>query len=147
MFISTALTAASCVSLRVRPSANPANYTTYGSLGAYTVTGTFVRIVKLTAFTEPLTTAQFTPGRTVPVKFALTEPVAAARVQLWPSALATPGDVLAETSCKAQSHGRQHCNLKLPATLVSGATYWIVAQFQDLDGHWATPNPIPIVVK
>ncbi|MGE0360327.1 MAG: hypothetical protein AB7H93_04755 [Vicinamibacterales bacterium] len=142
--------------LRVRASANPVNYTTYASLGHYTVTGTFVRTVAMTGFQEPLTTAVLNAGRMVPVKFTLTQPVAEARVLLLPSALSPVADALAETSCKAQAGGRQHCNLKLPRTIDSGATYWIVAQFEDLDGHWVTAgvasgaaaaNPMPVVVQ
>jgi hypothetical protein len=57
--------------LRVRPSFDPANYSPYGSLGAYAVSGTFVRVVKIIDFQEPLTSSVLTPGRTVPVKFTL----------------------------------------------------------------------------
>lgn len=128
--------------LRVRPSFDPANYTAYGSLGNYTVTGTFVRTVKMTGFQEPVTSSVLRPGRTVPVKFALTDAVAAARVLLLPGPLASPDDALADTLCKAQPQGRQHCNLKLPATLTPGATYWIVGQFQNSDGSWVTASPI-----
>jgi len=142
--------------LRVRPSSNPANYTAYDSLGGYTVTGSFVRVVKISGFDEPLTTTMFTRGRSVPVKFTLTDAVAAARVLLLPNPAAAPEDALAETSCNAQTGGRQHCTLKLPSALLPGGTYWIKAQFQDIDGRWVTPqapsgvdspNPIPIVVK
>jgi hypothetical protein len=64
-------------------------------------------------------------------------------------------DALAESLCKGQTKGHQHCNLKLPASLQRGATYWIAAQFQDIDGSWVTAlpvggggaeNPMPIVV-
>jgi hypothetical protein len=142
--------------LRVRSSSNPANYSTYASLGAYTVTGTFVRSVKTTGFTEPLTTSVLTPGRTVPVRFSMTDAVAAARVQLWPSSVEPSAGPLAESACKEQADHQQHCTLKLPSTLVPGATYWIAAQFQNLDGVWVTPqtvsatvvpNPLLIVVQ
>jgi hypothetical protein len=33
--------------------------------------------------------------------------------------------------------------LKLPKELVAGETYWIVAQFEDLDGHWVTAQVAP----
>jgi hypothetical protein len=126
--------------LRVRPSFDPANYPAYGSLGAYTVTGTFTRIVGLTGFEEPLPTAVLTAGRTIPIKFALDAPVAAARVQLGLSPAAAAADPLATTACKAQTQGRQHCTLKVPAGLASGP-YWIVAQYQNIDGSWVTARP------
>jgi hypothetical protein len=138
--------------LRVRPSFDPANYPAYASLGAYTVSGSFVRRVELVEFQEPLTTSVLTRGRVIPVKFTLTDAVAAARVQLRLSPL---DDVLAETSCSAQKLGRQHCNLKVPPTLAPGS-YWIVAQFQNTDGSWVTArpvsgaaaeNPFPVVVN
>jgi hypothetical protein len=110
--------------------------------GAYAVSGTFVRVVKIIDFHEPLTSSVLTPGRTVPVKLTLTDAVAAARVLLLPGPLASPDDALAEALCKAQSGGRQHCNLKLPSSLQSGATYWIASQFQDIDGSWATARPV-----
>jgi hypothetical protein len=128
--------------LRVRPSFDAANYTAYGSLGSYTISGTFVRTVKMSGFQEPLTSSTLTPGRTVPVRFALTDAVAAARVLVLPSPLTTPDHALAETLCKAQAQARQHCNLRLPQTLETGATYWIAAQFQNSDGSWVTANPV-----
>jgi hypothetical protein len=139
--------------LRVRPSFDPANYPAYASLGTYTVSGTFVRTVKLAAVQEPLSTSVLTPGRTIPVKFTLTAPVAAARVQLQLSPLGGV-DALAETSCSGQTLGRQHCNLKVPPALQPGS-YWLVVQFQNIDGSWitaapssgaGTENPRPIVV-
>jgi hypothetical protein len=142
--------------LRVRPSSNPANYSTYASLGAYTVTGTFVRVVKIVGFQEPLPSATVTHGRTLPVKFTLTDTVAAARVLLLPAEDASPADALAETACQAQPQGRQHCNLRIPSSTVPGTTCWIVAQYQDTDGRWAalrpatpaaTINPTPITVE
>jgi hypothetical protein len=141
--------------LRVRPSFDPANFPAYGSLGAYTVSGTFVRRVELVEFQEPLTTSVLTPGRVIPVKFTLTNAVAAARVQLRLSPQGASDDAVAETSCKEQKLGRQHCNLKIPPTLEPGS-YWIVAQFQNIDGSWvtagpisgsATENPFPVVVN
>ena len=77
----------------------------------------------------------------IPVKFGMTDAVSAARVQLWSGQDAA--SVLAETTCGAQTAFRQHCNLKLPKELVSGETYWIAAQFQDLDGHWVTVQVVP----
>jgi hypothetical protein len=127
--------------LRVRASFDPANYPAYASLGAYTVSGTFVRTVKLIEFQEPLATSVLTPGRTIPVKFTLTAAVAAARVQLRLDPLGASDDALAETSCSGQALGRQHCNLKIPQTLEPGS-YWIVAQFQNIDGSWVTASPI-----
>jgi hypothetical protein len=53
--------------LRVRPSFDPANYPAYASLGGYTVSGTFVRSVKLVDFQEPLNTSMLTAGRTIPL--------------------------------------------------------------------------------
>jgi hypothetical protein len=128
--------------LRVRASSNPANYSTYASLGAYTVTGTFVRVVKLVDFQEPLPTATLSRGRTLPVKLALTDAVAAARVLLLPAESAAPEEAVAAASCQAQNQGRQHCNLRVPATLTPGSAYWIEAQYQDLDGHWTTLRPL-----
>jgi hypothetical protein len=142
--------------LRVRPSSNPANYSTYASLGAYTVTGTFVRVVKIVGFQEPLPSALVTRGRTLPVKFTLTDTVAAARVLLLPGEDAAPADALAVTGCQAQTQGRQHCNLRIPSSMGPGATGWILAQYQDADGQWATLrsasapatlNPTPIAVE
>jgi hypothetical protein len=127
--------------LRVRPSSDPANYPAYGSRGAYTVSGTFVRRVQLVEFREPLTTSVLTPGRVVPVKFTLTDAVASARVQLRQGPFGALDDALAETSCSGQTLGRQHCNLKVPRTLEPGS-YWIVAQVQNNDGSWVTPGPI-----
>ena len=127
--------------VRVRPSFS-ANYPIYDSLGQYTITGTFTNIVRLTGFDAPLPTDVMTPGRTIPVKFDMTDGVASARVQLW-SSDAGASTVLAETICNAQAEFRQHCNLKLPKDLASGATYWIVAQFEDLDGHWVTAPIVP----
>jgi hypothetical protein len=95
----------------------------------------------MTGFDAPLPTDLLTAGRTVPVKFALTAPVALARVRLMADG-ALGGEPLAETSCHAQSEGRQHCNLKLPGTLSAGSVYAIVAQFIDADGNWATPTVI-----
>jgi len=141
--------------LRVRPSFDAANYSAYGSLGAYTVTGTFVRSIKLLEFQEPLSSAVLTPGRALPVKFTLSDSVAAARVLLLPAPLAAPANALAESSCKAQQNSRQHCNLRLPATLTHGDTYWLLTQFQDIDGSWvnaktvtggSAQNPSAIVV-
>jgi hypothetical protein len=141
--------------LRVRASANPASYTTYGSLGAYTVTGTFTRTVKIAGFQEPLPAATVRRGRTLPVKFTLTDTVAAARVLLLADEHAADADALAETGCQAQAQGRQHCNLRVPASLVPGASYWIAAQYQGTDGQWvtlrasdpATLNPAPFVAE
>jgi hypothetical protein len=69
--------------LRIEASADPANYSTYGSMGQYTVTGTFISNVKVSALASPLPTEVLTRGQTVPVKFTLTDTVSAARVQLW----------------------------------------------------------------
>jgi hypothetical protein len=77
------------------------------------------------------------------VKFGLTDAVAAARVQLWSDLSPLTAQVLAETSCRAQQGFRQHCNLKLPADLTPGWSYWIAAQYQDLDGHWVTADVVP----
>ena len=140
--------------LRVKPSFSPDNYPVYDSLGQYTVTGTFTNVVRLTGFDAPLPADVMTPGRTIPVKFALTDAVAAARVQLWSGDQPAP-TVLAETACHAQAAFRQHCNLKLPKELVSGVPYSIAAQYQDLDGHWITaqvvqgsgPNPFHFVSR
>jgi hypothetical protein len=127
--------------LRVRPSFDPTNYTAYASLGGYTVSGTFVRTVKLVGFEEPLTNAVLRRGRTIPVMFTLTSPVAAARVQLLPGPAAASDAAISETSCAGQTLGRQHCNVKIPATLQPGS-YWIVAQFQNMDGSWVTVSPL-----
>jgi hypothetical protein len=140
--------------LRVRPSFDAANYPAYASLGGYTVSGTFVRTVKLVEFQEPLATSVLTPGRVIPVKFTLTNAVASARVQLRRSPVGALEDALAETSCNGQPLGRQHCILKVPPTLEPGS-YWIVAQFQNIDGSWVTAgpisggteNPFPVVVN
>jgi hypothetical protein len=126
----------------VRPSFDAANYSAYGSLGAYTVTGTFVRSIKLLEFQEPLSSAVLTPGRALPVKFTLSDSVAAARVLLLPAPLAAPANALAESSCKAQQNSRQHCNLRLPATLTHGDTYWLLTQFQDIDGSWVNAKTV-----
>jgi hypothetical protein len=133
--------------LRVRSSFNPANYPIYDSLGQYTVTGTFVNVVRFTGFTEPVApgSTPFEPGRTLPVKFGLTDAVAAARVQLWSELSPLTAQVLAETSCRAQQGFRQHCNLKLPTDLAAGWSYWLVAQYQDLDGHWITAEVAPAI--
>ncbi len=141
--------------LRIRPSFSPDNYPAYGSLGEYTVTGTFTSSVLIAAFQSPLPAQTLNAGRTIPVKFGLTAPVAVARVQLWSSPGGLPGDVLAEAECKAQGQ-RQHCNLKLPKSLLPGASYWIAVQYQATEGHWITPatdrganatNPFSFVAK
>lgn len=129
--------------LRLRPSFNPDNYPIYGSLGQYTVTGTFTNVVRMSGFAEPLPAALMPPGRTVPVKFTLSDTVASARVQLWSDPSPLAAEVLAETACRAQQGFRQHCSLKLPRTLVPGTSYWIVAQYEDLDGHWVTAPVSP----
>ena len=59
-----------------------------------------------------------------------------------PGPLATPDDALAEALCTSQSGGRQRCNLRLPPSLLSGATYWIMAQFRDINGSWVTARPV-----
>jgi hypothetical protein len=123
--------------LRVQASADPANYPAYGSLGQYTVTGTFISTVRLTALASPLPAEVLTPGRTAPVTFTLSDSVSAARVQLW-SDESPAAAVLAEARCQAQQGLRQHCRLKLPKTLASGARYWIASQYQALDGQWVT---------
>lgn len=129
--------------LRVTSSFSPVNYPLYDSLGQYTVTGTFTNVVRFTGFDAPLPADLMTPGRTIPVKFGMTtDAVATARVQLW-SGQSGAVSVLAETTCRAQTAFRQHCNLKLPKELVSSATYWIAAQFEDLDGHWVTAHVVP----
>lgn len=142
--------------LRVKPSSNPVNYPIYDSLGQYTVTGTFTNVIRFTGFDAPLPADVMTPGRTVPVKFALTDAVSTARVQLWSDESPLAATVLAETTCGAQPAFRQHCNLKLPKELVLGATYWIAAQYKDLDGQWVTAqvgpgsttsNPLPFVAR
>jgi len=142
--------------LRLRPSVNPDNYPLYGSLGQYTVTGTFTNVVRMSEFAEPLPAAVMTAGRTVPVKFTLSDTVASARVQLWSDPSPLAAEVLAETACRAQQGFRQHCNLKLPKTLVPGTSYWIAVQYEDLDGHWVTAqvspgtssvNPLEFVVR
>lgn len=142
--------------LRVRPSFNPINYPAYDSLGQYTVTGTFVNVVRLSGVDAPLPAEVLTAGRTVPVKFTLTDAVAAARVQLWSDASPLAASVLAETSCKAQPGFRQHCNLKLPRDLDAATTYWIAMQYQGLDGLWVTAqvmagglvgNPLSFVAR
>ncbi len=124
--------------LRVEASADPANYPVYGSLGQYTVTGTFVSTVRLTALAAPLPAEVLTPGQTVPVKFTLSDSVSAARVQLWSDESPVAATVLAEAGCQAQQGLRQHCTLKLPKTLASGDRYWIASQYQSLDGQWVT---------
>jgi hypothetical protein len=129
--------------LRVRSSFSPVNYPIYDSLGQYTVTGTFTNTVRMTGFEAPLPAELMTPGRTIPVKFGMTDGASKARVQLWSSASAAEAIVLAETTCRAQVVFRQHCNLKLPKELVAGETYWIVAQFEDLDGQWVTAQMAP----
>lgn len=140
--------------LRVRASFDPDTYPLYGSLGQYTVTGTFRNVIRLTGFEAPLQVAALTAGRTVPVRFSLTDAVAGARVQLWSDASPLAATVLAESECRAQRDFRQHCTLKLPKTLAAGATYWIAAQYQDVDGSWITaqvdatsptPNPLSVV--
>jgi hypothetical protein len=127
--------------LRIRPSFDPANYPAYATLGGYTVSGTFVRAVELVGFQEPLTNAVLRRGRTIPVNFTLTTPVAAARVQLLPGPAAGPDDAISATSCAGQALGRQHCNVKIPAALPPGS-YWIVAQFQNMEGSWVTVRPL-----
>jgi hypothetical protein len=124
--------------LRIEASADPANYSTYGSMGQYTVTGTFISNVKVSALASPLPTEVLTRGQTVPVKFTLTDTVTAARVQLWSDESASTAVVLAEAGCQAQQHLRQHCTLKLPKTLTRGQTYWIVMQFESQAGQWTT---------
>jgi hypothetical protein len=124
--------------LRIEASADPANYSTYGSMGQYTVTGTFISNVKVSALASPLPTEVLTRGQTVPVKFTLTDTVSAARVQLWSDESASTAVVLAEAGCQAQQHLRQHCTLKLPKTLTRGQTYWIVMQFESQAGQWTT---------
>ncbi len=142
--------------LRVKPSFNPVNYPIYDSLGQYTVTGTFTNVVRFTGFDAPLPADVMTPGRAVPVKFALTDGVSTARVQLWSDQSALAATVLAETTCRAQTAFRQHCNLKLPRELALGATYWIAAQYEDLGGQWVTAqlgpgsttaNPLSFVAR
>jgi hypothetical protein len=128
--------------LRVKPSFSPVNYPIYDSLGQYTITGTFTNVVRLTGFDAPLPTDLMTPGRMIPVKFGTTDAVSKTRVQLR-SGQSSEASVLAETTCGAQTAFRQHCNLKLPKELVPGATYWITAQFEDLDGHWVTVQVVP----
>ena len=142
--------------LRVKPSFNPVNYPIYDSLGQYTVTGTFTNVVRFTGFDAPLPADVMTPGRTVPAKFALTDAVATARVQLWSDPSPLAATVLSETTCRAQTGFRQHCNLKLPKGLTPGVTYWIAAQYEDLGGQWVTAqlapgsttsNPLPFVAR
>ena len=119
------------------------------------MTGTFVRTVRIAGFQEPLPAATLHRGRTLPVKFTLTSAVAAARVLLLAAEHAADADALVETGCQAQAQGRQHCNLRVPASLVPAATYWIAAQYQDTDGRWvtlraadpATLNPAPFVAE
>ena len=60
-------------------------------------------------------------------------------------AIVCTAQVLAETSCRAQQGFRQHCNLKLPTDLAAGWSYWLVAQYQDLDGHWITAEVAPAI--
>lgn len=142
--------------LRVRASFAPDDYPIYDSLGQYTITGTFTNTVRLTGVGEPLPAGAVNAGRTLPVKFTLTAAVANARAQLWSHDLEAAATVLADSDCKAQSGFRQHCNLKLPKTLTSGATYWIAMQYEDVDGHWVTAtvasgaaatNPLPLLVR
>ncbi len=142
--------------LRVKPSFNPVNYPIYDSLGQYTVMGTFTNVVRFTGFDAPLPADVMTPGRTVPAKFALTDAMATARVQLWSDPSPLGATVLAETTCRAQTGFRQHCNLKLPKGLTSGVTHWIAAQYEDLGGQWVTAqlapgsttsNPLPFVAR
>lgn len=141
--------------LRVRASFDPDTYPIYGSLGQYTVTGTFRNVISFTGFEAPLPAEALNAGRTVPVKFSLTDAVAGARVQLWSDASPLAAAVLAESECRAQQHFRQHCTLKVPKALPAGA-YWIVAQYQDVDGTWvtaqvdatsSTPNPLAVVTR
>lgn len=141
--------------LRLRSSFSPVNYPIYASLGQYTVTGTFTSVVRLTGFDAPLPAELMTPGRTIPVKFGMTDAVSQMRVQLR-SDPSSGASVLAETMCGAQAAFRQHCNLKLPKELVAGTTYWIAAQFEDLGGEWVTAptargvapaNPLPFVAR
>ena len=112
--------------------------------------------MRLTEFLELLPSETITAGRTVPVKFGLTHPVATGRVQLWSASSSAAAEVLAETTCRPQPPFREHCNLKLPRSLTPGKAYWIVAHDQDLDGTPATaqtaagssaPNPLAFVAK
>lgn len=128
--------------LRVRPSFNPDNYPIYDSLGQYTITGTFMNAVRMTGFAEPLPAATLNAGRTVPVKFTLSDTVSAARVQLWSDTSPLAATVLAEAGCQAQQGFRHHCNLKLPKTLESGRPYWIAVQFESLAGQWMTAQVV-----
>lgn len=142
--------------LRLESSADPANYSTYGSVGQYSVTGTFINTVRITDIAAPLPTDTLAPGRMLPVKFTLSDTVSAARVQLWSDASPLAATVLAETACQAQQGLRQHCNLKLPKSLVAGGSYWIALQFESLGGQWitaqvapggATSNPVAFIAR
>jgi hypothetical protein len=135
--------------LRVRASHDPDNYPLYGSLGQYTITAT-LRSVSLTEFSEPMPTDQLTAGRTVPVKFGVTGPVAGARVRLDPAGT-NGGEPLAETACTPRRNGSLHCLLRVPRELDDGQ-YMITVEIQDMDGNWFAPlaagtNPITVNVR
>lgn len=129
--------------LRVMPSFNPVNYPIYGSLGQYTVTGTFTTVGRLASLQAPLPADVLTAGRTVPVKFTLSDTVSAARVQLWSDSSPLAAAVLAEAACQVQPGLRQHCNLKLPKSLDGGRGYWIAVQVESVAGQWVTAQVVP----
>jgi hypothetical protein len=130
--------------LRIRPSSDPVNYPVYGSLGAYEVTATFRTVIRTTGFEAPLPVDSVRAGQTLPVKFGLSAPVAAARVGLWSdsAAFASGVDPLAEAECRARNDGEWHCLLRVPRELAATA-YALGMQVVGNDGAWTVPDAVP----
>jgi hypothetical protein len=146
--------------LRVHASSNPANYTTYASIGEYTVSGRIEVRYQFSGFASPLPAEVMRAGRTVPVKFSLETaagPLSAAEAaslsavaELWSNA-SQHGSPIVVDACSYDSAGtRYHCNLKLPKALAPGQTYWLTARYLD-GGGLVLPaggtNPLAFVVK
>ena len=129
--------------LRIRASFDPATYPLYGSVGQYTVTGTFTNPVRLTRVAHPRPGADLTPGRRLPVRFTLSDAVTRARVQLWDEASPLAASVLAEAPCAALRGERQRCVLHVPRRLPRGRTYWLALQYEAPDGSWVTADVEP----
>ncbi|MFN7976610.1 MAG: hypothetical protein U0P30_00650 [Vicinamibacterales bacterium] len=128
--------------LRIRASFDPTSYPIYGSLGQYTITGTFTTLSRLTRVWLP-DDGEIEPGRRLPVRFTLSEAVPQARVQLWSDASPLAATVLAEAPCAAQHGLRERCQLKVPRRLPRAQAYWLAIQYEAPDGTWITAEVEP----
>jgi hypothetical protein len=168
---------ATYATLSITGGANGAGLLTATCSGAYDVAGnpqaapvsvSYLVVYGFGGFYSPIPGSQWSKGRTIPTKFALTDSAGTPISDAVAAGLATSrhvrarlldapgGSALSSAWCTYdRATDRFNCPLKIPATAISGATYWVVAE-EDLGTGFlvvplspaaATTNPVAIVVK